>query len=139
MDQKLREPDSEQLALHKHAVSALDNAYVPYSNFRVGAALQFEDGTITTGCNVENASFGLTICAERTAIVRSIASGLDPKQITRVAVAVDTSDGSPCGMCRQFLSEFAPNATISYLHEGKIVVSTVHELLPGSFQSGAMT
>jgi cytidine deaminase len=87
------------------AIQARENAHAPYSNFKVGAALEANDGTIFTGCNVENATFGLTICAERVAVVKAVSEGA--RSFRRIAVVADT-DGltPPCGACRQILWEF---------------------------------
>ena len=97
--------------LFAEARKAADFAYVPYSKFRVGAALLCEDGSIITGCNVENRSFGLTICAERTAVVKAVSQGLKSYK----ALAVSTPDSKvpvgPCGACRQVLSEFMETAS----------------------------
>src|SRR5689334_20234481 len=88
------------------AVAAARLAYAPYSNYPVGAALQSADGTIFTGCNVENAAYPAGICAERTALVKAVSEG--HQQFTALAVATKNS-GSPCGICRQMLNEFAPH------------------------------
>jgi cytidine deaminase len=94
--------------LFQNALKAAKSAYAPYSRFRVGAALLCEDGTVILGCNVENRSFGLTICAERTAITKAISEG----QHCFMALAIATPDSEtpvgPCGACRQVLSEFMP-------------------------------
>jgi cytidine deaminase len=91
------------------AVAASKYAYIPYSGYAVGAALQARDGTIYSGCNVENAAYSPTICAERTALVKAISEG----QRQFDAIAVVTKDGgSPCGTCRQTLYEFAPNLRV---------------------------
>ena len=91
------------------AIAASANAYIPYSNYRVGAALLCADGEVYTGCNVESASYTPTICAERTALVKAISDG----QRDFSAVAVVTRDGgSPCGVCRQLLFEFSPQMTV---------------------------
>lgn len=88
------------------AKKAMQNAYVPYSHFRVGAALMVEDGSVYTGCNIENASFGATICAERTAAVKAVSEG--HTRFTRIAIVSSSGEYThPCGICRQFLSEFA--------------------------------
>jgi cytidine deaminase len=104
----------EELELLQHAATqAAENAYAPYSKFRVGAALLLDDGSTVTGCNVENASYGLTICAERSAIVRAISE--KGPQVRIRAIAVDTLNGAaaaPCGACRQVLSEFAEDDAI---------------------------
>ena len=81
------------------------NAHAPYSNFRVGAALEIADGTIVTGCNVENATFGLTICAERVAVFKAISEGF--REFIRIAIVSDSEEPAPpCGACRQILWEF---------------------------------
>ena len=93
------------------AKGARELAYAPYSKFQVGAALVAADGRIFTGCNVENISFGLTICAERVALGRAIAEGV--RQFSAVAIIADTDKPvSPCGACRQVLAEFAPNLRV---------------------------
>jgi homotetrameric cytidine deaminase len=105
----------ESQRLQQAATQAAEYAYAPYSKFRVGAALLLDDGSIVAGCNVENASFGLTICAERSAIVRAI-SEKGPRIKVR-AVAIDNLNGapsSPCGACRQVLSEFALDDAIVF-------------------------
>jgi cytidine deaminase len=111
------------------------HAYAPYSEFRVGAAVLLRDGRVFTGCNVENASYGLTICAERNAIFAAVtASGKKPEI---VAVAVCNERGvpcSPCGACRQVIAEFGPQATVWYLGANGIVGHTIPELLPDGFQ-----
>jgi cytidine deaminase len=107
------------------------NAYAPYSGFTVGAALLAEDGVIYTGCNVENASYGLTVCAERNAVFHAIASG------TRdfVAVAVATENGvTPCGACRQVLAEFNPRMDVILVDAaGHVRETTLAALLPDAF------
>lgn len=108
-----------------------ERAYVPYSHFAVGAALQALDGTIYTGCNVENASYGLTICAERNAIARAVAEGVRRFDM----IAVVTENGvTPCGACRQVLAEFGPEMTvvIEDLH-GNRRQYTMRELLLDGF------
>jgi cytidine deaminase len=93
------------------ARQARERAVAPYSNFKVGAALETVDGTIVTGCNIENASYGLTICAERVAMFKALADG--HRHFSRMAVVADTQDpASPCGACRQVLWEFAQDLEI---------------------------
>lgn len=114
-------------------------AYVPYSRFPVGAALECDDGTVYTGCNVENASYGACICAERTALVKAISDGRR-SGFTRIAIA-GNSDGfcQPCGICRQMLSEFAPDLEILVADaHGRISRHSLRELLPESFGSDAL-
>lgn len=123
--------DDQQLidAAHK----AREKAYVPYSHFPVGAALLTADGQVVQGCNVENASFGLSNCAERTAIFKAVSSG--HRQFAAIAIVADTdSPVSPCGACRQVMSEFMPDARVIMANlRGDIAVATVRELLPGAF------
>ncbi len=111
-------------------------AYAPYSNFAVGAAVLVDDGTVYKGCNIENASFGLTVCAERVAIFQAVAAG----HMDIVAVAVVTSATAiarPCGACRQIIAEFSrassPVVVISTITSGLAVTETIADLLPGSF------
>jgi cytidine deaminase len=122
--------DDELVAMAK---AARESAYAPYSGFKVGAALLCEDGRAFTGCNVENASYGLTNCAERTAIYKAVSEGC--KRFTRIAiVAGEKEPASPCGACRQVIFEFAPDARIIMedLH-GHRVESTIGEYLPMAF------
>jgi cytidine deaminase len=117
------------------ARAAQENAHAPYSHFRVGAAVLLENGEIFTGCNVENASYGLTNCAERTAIFTAV-SMLGPANVRIAAVAVVNDHGapcSPCGACRQVIAEFGPNAIIWYQGRDGIKESTLEALLPDSF------
>ena len=106
-------------------------AYAPYSKYRVGAALLAADGTIFTGCNVENASYPASICAERVAITRAVSEG----QRKFVAIAVATGNGgSPCGICRQVMFEFAPGMAVVIADETRIhQETTVADLLPDGF------
>jgi cytidine deaminase len=118
--------------LFKEAQKIVNNAYAPYSKFRVGAALLCEDGTIVTGVNVENRSFGLTICAERNAICAAVAMG----HRNFKALAISTPDSSepvgPCGACRQVMGEFMPSDTPVRFCGSKPnqIDTTVGELLP---------
>lgn len=120
--------------LIKAAHEARERAYVPYSRFPVGAALLTEEGKLYTGCNIENASFGMTNCAERTAFFKAISEG--HMKFSVIAVVADT-DGpcSPCGACRQVMSEFARDMRVilTNLH-GDVKVTSVRDLLPGAFR-----
>jgi cytidine deaminase len=113
------------------AARAREAAYVPYSHFAVGAALRAEDGRIYTGCNVENASYGLTICAERNAVAHAVAEGARRFD----AVAVVTENGvTPCGACRQVLAEFGPEMTVVVSDTaGNRIVYSIGDLLPAAF------
>jgi cytidine deaminase len=117
------------------ATSAREKAFAPFSHFRVGAALQAEDGTLVGGCNVESASYGLTICAERVAIVKAVSEG--HRCFTRIAVVTDVeSPATPCGACRQLLWEFAPDAEVIVANlAGTVRRYTVRELLPDGFDA----
>lgn len=120
--------------LRNEAKIARETAYVPYSNFPVGAALEAEDGTIYHGCNIENSSYGLTNCAERTAIFKAISEGVTAfKSLT---VTGDTKGPiAPCGSCRQVIAEFCAPTMPVYLTNltGDITETTVEKLLPGAF------
>ena len=128
--------------LIRAALDAQRRAYAPYSNFLVGAAIRAASGNIYQGCNVENASFGLTICAERVAAGTAVAAG--DRELEAVAVA--TRGGvTPCGACRQFLAEFNPKMvviTVDSLKQSEIREATLEQLLPARFDhfdSGAPT
>lgn len=114
-----------------HALSARQKAYAPYSHYLVGAALLLADGSVMLGCNVENASYGATICAERVALTSAVAQG---KQ-SFVALAVATKNGgSPCGICRQVMAELGPDMTVYIANEaGEFRTTSTAELLPDSF------
>lgn len=99
----------EDRALIDAAIDASRRAYVPYSKYHVGAALRSVDGTVYQGCNVENASYPVTICAERVALVKAVSEGV--REFETIAV-VTHNGGSPCGMCRQMLFEFAPHLRV---------------------------
>lgn len=116
------------------AFSMLERSYVPYSNFPVGAALLCGDGTVFTGCNVENAAYGSTICAERTALLKAVSEGhRDDWQA--IAIAGRGEDYCwPCGSCRQMLYEFAPNLKILVARgDGEFVTTSLSELMPHGF------
>jgi cytidine deaminase len=113
---------------------AMEHAYAPYSRFRVGCVLVGESGTVHTGCNVENASYGLTICAERAALVHAVAMG--ERRFTRALIVSDaTVPVAPCGACREVLAEFAPNLMIeSVAPDGTSSTWTLDTLLPARFE-----
>ena len=115
------------------AVAMLDRAYCPYSHFAVGAALECADGTVFTGCNIENAAYSPGICAERTAVAKAVSEG--HTDFVRIAIAGRSADFCvPCGVCRQVLREFAPDIEVICLNgEGEEKVFTLPELLPHSF------
>lgn len=119
--------------LIQKALQARETAYAPYSRYKVGAALLGKSGRIYTGCNVENASYGATICAERVAAVKAVSEG--ELQFEALAVAVDGDEpGSPCGICRQFLAEFGTGLRLILVNlKGARVDSTLEEYLPEAF------
>ena len=126
--------DSKQdNSLREAALRALENAYAPYSNFRVGAALRARTGEVVTGCNVENSVNGLAMCAEPLAVASAVSQGLT--EFDEIAIATEDSEPTPpCGACRQVLNEFAPDITISsYTREGREATWTLRELLPHAF------
>ncbi len=122
----------EREKLLEMAKKARENAYAPYSNFKVGAALVTKDGKVFTGANVENASYGLSMCAERVALFKAVSEGY--REFEAIAVVADT-DGpvSPCGACRQVLSEFGDMDVIMANTKGDVKVMKLSELLPESF------
>ena len=125
----------QQAELLSAARDAAQHAYAPYSGFRVGAALLLESGEIITAANVENASYGLSICAERSAVVRAVAQHGPKLRIHAVAVTnLNNAPSSPCGACRQILSEFMPsNGLILFPFDGSPQTHTLAELFPFSF------
>lgn len=116
--------------------SAMEQAYAPYSGFKVGAAILAESGKIYGGCNVENASYGLTVCAERNAVAAMVAAG--DRSIRAVAIVASSDEPAyPCGACRQVIAEFAPSdkpVEIYLASKGETIVHTLDELLPHSFK-----
>jgi cytidine deaminase len=122
---------SEWRRLTRAALAARRNAHAPYSKFRVGAALLAEGGRVFVGCNVENASYGLTVCAERNAVGSAVAAGA---RRFRALVVASPSGVTPCGACRQVLMEFAPAMPVRLVSpRGKTCEMTVAEMLPGAF------
>jgi cytidine deaminase len=113
------------------ATAAREQAYAPYSNFKVGAALLGKSGRVYTGCNVENAAYGPSMCAERTAVFKAVSEGEREFE----AIAVITENGvSPCGTCRQVMVEFAPDMTVVISDtQGNTRITTVRDLLPDGF------
>jgi len=126
------QPTREDLALHERARAAAAHAYACYSGFAVGAALQAASGAVHLGVNVENGSFGLTCCAERTALFTAVAAG--DREFTTIAVYADAASVPPCGACRQVLGEFAPNLRVVWQRQGELVVTPLGELLPEPFE-----
>lgn len=135
--EKLISVDGKMFPLEKLinvARAAMEKAYSPYSNFPVGAALISKEGNVYSGCNVENASYGLTCCAERVAIFKAVADGI--KHFKAIAIIANTDmPCTPCGACRQVMSEFAPDMEVYMVSKkGNYIKAKVTELLPGSFE-----
>lgn len=129
----------EQKPLLDAARDAAENAYAPYSKFRVGAAVDCEDGEIIAGCNMENASYGLTICAERNAIAAAIAKG--HRKFNNIVIYTPlTQFTPPCGACRQVIAEFMPmDAKVTLANDdGRSQTWTVEELLPAAFTPASL-
>ena len=122
-------------ALIAAALAVRENAFAPFSKFKVGAAIEDFDGEIHTGCNVENATYGLTMCAERVAVLKAISEGA--RQFRRMAVAADTEVLTPpCGACRQILWEFCGDIEIVLVNpRGKIETWRLKELFPRPFDA----
>jgi cytidine deaminase len=119
--------------LRERAFAAMERAYAPYSNFRVGAALLSSDGSVAEGCNVENASFPAGMCAERSAVSAAVARG--NRSFQAIAIATEAEEPTPpCGMCRQVLEEFSPSLVVmSFTRDGREARWTLDELLPRAF------
>ena len=121
---------TDELLLEK-AREMMNFAYVPYSGYRVGAALLAKDGTVYTGCNIENAAYGNTLCAERTALCKAVSEGA--RELTAIAIAGAGSAPFPCGACRQSLYEFAPELRVLVTWDGNVREATLAQLLPEGF------
>jgi len=115
------------------AHSQKENAYAPYSNFHVGAVLYMKDGSTVGGCNMENAAYGSTICAERVAIGSAVSQGYKPGDIEAIAIASSGKNFSPCGACRQVISEFGHDIRVIFEWDDKMVKSTIKDLLNYTF------
>ena len=126
----MRPTDKE---LFRMAVKASENAYVPFSNFHVGAALLTKDGQVYTGCNIENSSYGATICAERTAMVKAVSEGV--REFEAIAIAGNGGTSWPCGICRQFMFEFSEDMrVISGENQDELKSYRLNELLLEGFK-----
>ena len=122
----MTDPDRE---LYERAVAIAERAYAPYSRFHVGAAVRARDGRVFEGVNVENASYSLGVCGERSVLVQAVSNGYRPGELDALAVTA-----SPCGGCRQWLLEFGLDRVVYRNNEGALVSTTPAELLPDSFQ-----
>ena len=119
--------------LLEKAREAAKAAYAPYSGYKVGSAIRCADGSIYTGCNIDNASYSLTICAERTAIFKAVSEG--HKDFSAIAIYADSDKAfPPCGACRQVIIEFAPNIPVLYANQNETIESSIEKLLPGAFR-----
>jgi cytidine deaminase len=127
------EQEEAEQSLIRAAQAARERAVTPFSNFRVGAAVETEDGKIYTGCNIESASYGLTVCAERVAIWKALSEG--ERRFKRIAVVADTDQLTPpCGTCRQIIWEFCRDATVIFANlRGETESFLMSELLPRAF------
>lgn len=125
--------DEMKQKLGRLAAEMRSRSYIPYSHYAVGAALLTKDGRIFTGCNIENAAYPVTICAERTAIFKAVSEGA--RDFEAIAVATEDGQGYPCGSCRQVMAEFALDMDVMLADAaGNITVETsVSDLLPGAF------
>ena len=128
-------PAEQQEQMLSVARTALKHAHAPYSNFRVGAAVLTDRGGLYQGCNVENASYGMTICAERAAICAAVAAEGSNMKIKAVAVATERDDPcAPCGACRQVIFEFGPDAVVLFRGQSGPAQTAITQLLPEGFR-----
>ncbi len=128
-----KENIEKYMILYKKAAEISENAYAPYSDFKVGAALMTDEGRIYTGVNIENSSFGAGICAERTAFAKAVSEG--ERRFFAIAVYSEKDEAVPCGICRQFMYEFAPDITvITGKNSGRLNIRSLEELLPDGFR-----
>jgi cytidine deaminase len=134
--QSSRELDRADEALVVAAKQVRESAYAPYSMFRVGAAVRTASGDLYVGCNVENASYGLAVCAERAAAFAAVSAEGPECQIVAVAVYTEADTCAPCGACRQVLAEFGADAAVTFLSDGRFVTHRLAELLPYRFLLG---
>ncbi|HYP50146.1 MAG TPA: cytidine deaminase [Pyrinomonadaceae bacterium] len=125
--------DNKRKELVEAASAVRENSYAPYSKFRVGAAVETKDGKIYSGCNIESASYGLTVCGERVAIWKAVSEG--EHEFKQIAVVVDTEELTPpCGVCRQILWEFCGNVPVTLANlSGKSETVMMEDLLPRAF------
>jgi cytidine deaminase len=115
------------------ATAMMDMAYTPYSHFNVGAALLCKDGTIFTGCNIENAAYPDTICAERTAIFKAVSEG--HRDFKAIAIISSEGEALPCGSCRQVMVEFSDDMDIITVNDGKVHIRSIRKMMPYAFDA----
>jgi len=137
LERTLTELDRQARDLYDAAAEISVRAYAPYSGFHVGAAVRTGQGALFRGCNVENASYGLTCCAERSAVFAAVCAEGRHMRIGEVAVYVSGGSASPCGACRQVIAEFGPDARVLFSRGDRIVDTTIARLLPGRFVTPA--
>jgi len=129
--------DTQRVQLVESAIRARENAYAPYSKFSVGAAVLGTDGRIYTGCNIENVSYGMTMCAERTALYKMVSEGCKKFSAIAVVAGDNATDGAPCGACRQVMGEFAEDLRETEVLlaslKGDYIVETVASIMPYPF------
>lgn len=125
------------VVLFNEAKSAATQAYSPYSKIQVGAAILSKDQRVFIGCNVENAAYGDTICAERSAVCHAVANGCRPGDFVAIAIASSGENFSPCGSCRQVLQEFGSDIIVIFEYAGEIQAMPLTELLPKGFPKRA--
>lgn len=129
--------DKDRALLVKKAIEARKMAYAPYSKFSVGAAVLGTDGKIYTGCNIENVSYGMTMCAERTALFKMVSEGCTGFAAIAVVAGENATDGAPCGACRQVMGEFAEDISTSEVLlaslDGSYIAETVASIMPYPF------
>lgn len=136
MDEGITASSAVMEELVKQATEVAQHAYAAYSNFKVGAALKLDNGEVITGANVENISYGLTICAERSALVRAVAQFGNGIRVIAVAITnLNGQDSPPCGACRQVLAEFIePDAPVAFPWQGKVIIVPFRAVLPYPFK-----
>ena len=121
------------IELLKQSNKAKENAHSPYSGFKVGATILTKDGATIDGCNVENAAYGSTMCAERTAIYKAVSMGYKPGDFVAIAISSSGENFSPCGSCRQVINEFGEDIDLIFEWDGDVVVDSLKGILPYSF------
>ncbi|MDD2501483.1 MAG: cytidine deaminase [Geobacter sp.] len=126
--------DSSYESLLATAHQAKEMAYCKHSGYKVGAALLAKDGVIITACNVENASYGLTICAERAAIAKAVSMGYRPGDFEAIAIAASGPNFSPCGACREVINEFGENIVVVFEFDGRVISLALADILPFNFK-----
>lgn len=125
--------EKKYIKLLEQAHQAKENAYSPYSRFKVGATILTKDGKTIDGCNVENAAYGSTMCAERTAIFKAISMGYKPGDFKAIAIAASGDNFSPCGSCRQVINEFGEDIDLIFEWNGEVVIDSLKDVLPYNF------